>query len=764
MTTDPVLERLVNALAGTYTVRRELGGGGMSRVFEATETALGRTVVIKLLAPGVAATVHSERFKQEILLAANLRHPHIVPVLTAGTADGMLFYTMPYISGESLAARIGHSPRLAVAQAMEIAEEVADALDYAHRQGVVHRDIKPGNVLLEGGHAVVTDFGIARAVESAKAGHGAGVGALTQTGFVVGTPAYMSPEQSSGDEVDGRSDLYSLGCVLFEMLAGQPPFTGATQQSIMVQHLVKDPPALVRSDAPDAAREILRRLLAKNPSERFRTAAELRDALRAVELRVSTPWPTESTGTIAATSPFGPLDSLAVLPFEGSWSNPEDDYLSDGITENILNRLARISGLRVVPRSTVFRLKGKVADPCAVGRDLKVRALVTGRVVQRGAELLVSAELTEVATESQLWGDRLSRGATDIFTVQDEIAAEIVKGLELRLTPDDQHLLTHRQTDDAPAYDAYLRGRHQWNKRTRDGFLKAIEHFEDAIARDPRYAQAHAALADTYNLLGYYNFLPPKESYPMAKTASTRALALDPGLAEAHASLGYTRLFFDWDWPGAKESLERAIELDPRYATAHQWYAWYLLVVGRMEEMIPAMRKALELDPLSLIINAHLAYALFWAGRLDQALAQARRTVSLDANFALGYWPLGAIHVYAGQGDEAIAAFRSLVTLTDGAVGLGYLAICGGHFGRPNLAREMLMRIQEARATRYVSPLEVALCHAALGEYRQALDHLDLAFEDRVSDLVRMKVLPWPADMRNDARFATAMARLNLPG
>jgi serine/threonine-protein kinase len=758
---DPVADRLVGALSGTYAFRRELGGGGMSRVFEATEVALGRVVVIKLLAPDVAAGVHSDRFKQEILLAANLRHPHIVPVLTAGTADGMLFYTMPYISGESLAQRIGNSPRLPVAEALEIAEEIADALDYAHRQGVVHRDIKPGNVLIEGGHAVVTDFGIARAVETAASVQ-AGGGALTQAGLVLGTPTYMSPEQASGDQVDGRSDLYALGCVLHEMLVGQPPFTGPTQQSIIVKHLVENPPDIQRTEVPEAVRRILRTLLAKNPGDRFRTASDVRDVLRAVDFHVTTPWPA-ATGTSGAVSLSGPIDSLAVLPFEGTGTDPDDDYLADGITENILNRLARVSGLRVVPRSTVFRLKGKIDDPCATARELKVRAVVTGRVQQRKGQLLVSAELTDVVTESQLWGDRLVRSATDIFAVQEEVAAEIVKGLELRLSPDDHEELTKRQTEDALAYDAYLRGRHQWNKRTRDGFLRAIEHFQDAIDRDPRFALAHSALADTYNLLGYYNFLPPKDAYPRAKAASTKALSIDPNLAEAHASLGYTRLFFDWDWAGAKESLERAIALDAGYASAHHWYAWYLLVAGRMEEMIAEMRKALDLDPLSLIINAHMAYALFWAGRHDQALAQARRTVSLDASFALGYWPLGAIHVYAGHGDEAIEAFRSLVSLTNGAVGLGYLAICSGRFGRPNLAREAQMRIEELRATHYVSPLDDALCHAALGEYSQAFDRLDQAFEDRVSDLVRLKVLPWPPDMRNDTRFAAAVARLNLP-
>ncbi|MDQ3698951.1 MAG: tetratricopeptide repeat-containing serine/threonine-protein kinase [Gemmatimonadota bacterium] len=765
---DPVAARLAAALEGTFHLRRELGGGGMSRVFEAREVSLGRAVVVKLLSPEIAPGINADRFKTEIQVAANLRHPHIVPLLSAGTADGMLYYTMPYISGDSLASRLEHSPRFSVAEAVEIAEEVADALDYAHGQGVVHRDIKPGNVLLEGGHAVVTDFGIARAIQRVVGG-GTGRHALTQTGFVLGTPKYMSPEQGSGDATDGRSDLYALACVVHEMLTGEPPFTGATMQSILVQHLVHPPPPITRPDVPEALRELLRIALAKNPEDRFASAAQLRDSLRALDLRalsrdVPIAGVTPITMATLAVSTSGPIDSLAVLPFEGGHADSDDDYLADGITESILNKLTRVSGLRVVPRSTVFRYKRRDENPSVIGRELRVRALVTGRVVQRGTQLVVSAELTDVATDSQLWGDRLTRSTTDIFAVQEEMATEIVKSLRLRLSSEEKEELVRRQTEDSEAYHAYLRGRHQWAKRTRDGFMSAIGHFTDAIDRDPAYALAYTGLADTYNVLGYYNYLGPQESYPRAKAASTRALELDPDLAEAHASLGYTRLFFEWNWEGAASSYRRAIALNPGYASAHQWYSWYLLVAGRIDEMITEMRTALELDPLSLIINAHMGYALFWAGRYDEALAQLRRALSLDPNFPLAYWPLGAVHVFQGNGEEAIAAFRSLATLTGGAVGLGYLGMTAGHFHRPGIAREALATLEAAAETRYVSPLDRALCHAGLLEIEAAFEWLDRAFEDRVSDLVRLKVLPWPADMRNDTRFAAAITRLNLPG
>jgi len=764
--TDPVVERLAAALAPGYVLRRELTGGGMSRVFEATETALGRAVVVKLLAPNIAAVVDTDRFRREIQLAAQLRHPHIVPLLSAGDADGMLYYTMPYISGESLASRLGHSPRLGVGEGVRIVCEVADALDYAHRQGVVHRDVKPGNVLLESGHAVVTDFGIARAVQAEGTGEG---GSLTQTGFVLGTPAYMSPEQGCGDQVDGRSDEYSLACVLYEVLAGEPPFSGKTMASLLVQHLVHQPPALKRPDVPQTVQQILTIALSKSPTDRYPSAAEFRDALLAVDLRSAPDRPADALSPTRPTAVnrqtnSGPIDSLAVLPFSCSAANSDDEYLADGITESILNRLTRVSGLRVVPRSTVFRYKGREEETATIGGELRVRALVTGRVVQRGGQLMVSVELTDTGSESQLWGERFVRSTTDIFAVQEEVATEIVKSLKLQLSAEEHRELTRRQTEDSEAYHAYLRGRHMWNKRTVDGFTLALKHFQEAIDHDPGFAQAYAGMADTYNVLGYYNFRPPQEVYPRATAAATRALELDPTLAEAHASLGYSRLFYDWDWEGARASFAAAINHDPGYASAHQWLGWYYLVTDQMSEMLAAMRTALKLDPLSLIINAHMGYALFCAGQYEEAVKHLENALLLDPDFALTYWPLGAVQFWMGNGEESVAAFRSLVQLTNGALGLGYLGIAAGKFERTDLARHALTRLEEAALERYVSPLDRGLCHAALKEHESAFECLEQAFEERVSDLVRLPVLPWPADMRNDPRFAEMVSRLHLPG
>ena len=767
--TDVIGSRLSAALAGTYTIERELGGAGMSRVFEARETALDRRVVIKVVTADVGAGVSADRFRREIQVAATLRHPHIVPLLAAGEAAGILYYSMPLIDGESLQQRLARTGPLPVSEVVHLAEEVADALDHAHRLGVIHRDIKPANILLEDEHAIVADFGIARAVSKATEHEGH---ALTITGLVLGTPLYMSPEQGGGDEVDGRTDIYALGCVMYQMLAGKPPFEGTNAQQIILAHFVKEPPPIDRGDVPDALRDVVRQAMAKDPEQRFASAALMRNALRSLDTRhlPSSPPAVNTTrsfravptGPVSTSLTSGPIDSLAVLPFDSPASGTDDEYLADGITESILNKLTRVSGLRVVPRSVVFRYKRREVDIPIVAAELRVRALVTGRVRQRGNTLHVSAELTDALTESQLWGDRISRSAEDIFSVQEDMAGEIVKSLRLRLSAEERQELVRRYTEDSVAYRAYLRGRYQWNKRTRDGFLKAIEHFQEAIDRDPSYALAYAGLADAYNVLGYYNYLPPRDAYPKAKAAAMRALAIDESLAQAHASLGYTRLFFDWDWAGAESAFRRAIELDPSYASAHQWYAWCLLVMRRMDEMIEAMRTALQLDPLSLIINAHMGYALFWAGRFDDALEQLARTQALDPNFALTYWPLGAIYVWQGRSEEAIAAFSRLVALTDGAIGMGYLGITGGLGGHPEIARDVLHRLEVAAATRYVSPLDRAISHAGIGEVEETFHWLTQAVDDRVSDLVRLQVLPWPPEVRNDPRFAQVAARIGL--
>jgi serine/threonine-protein kinase len=772
---EDLASHLEESLAGAYHIVREIGGGGMSRVFQAEESAFGRSVVIKVLPPELAAGVSIERFQRETQVAAQLRHPNIVPVFTAGKTGGLLFFTMPFIEGESLRDRMRRETRLPLRTAVMIARDVADALEYAHRRGILHRDIKPENILLEGSHAVVADFGIARAVHSAV-----GTSTLTQAGMSLGTPHYMSPEQASGErDQDPRADIYSLGCVFYEMLAGVPPFTGRTPVAVIVKHIGTPVPSLADAGVtlPPEVDALIACALAKAADDRFATSADFAAALAALigldDLSYRTPKtgghnvlnrsdariPTISRMTAAASST---IDSVGVMPFVNGSNDAEAEYLTEGIGDNITNRLTRMPGVRVIPRSTMMMYKGET-DLAAVARALKVRALVTGRLHRVGQTLIIKSELVDMQSDRQLWGEEYRRTMSDILAIQDEMATEISDSLRLKLTAEDRETLLRRYTDNPAAYQSYLRGRFHWNKRNQDGFLQAIVHFQAAIDCDSGYALAYAGLSDTYNVLGYYNLRPPTEVYPLATEAAMRALEIDPGLPQAHASLGYTRLFFDRDWASAEQAFRRAIELDPQYPSAHQWYGWYLMVKERYPEMIAEMEIAHTLDPLALIITNHLGYAYLLDGHDDFALKQFEHARELDPAYSLTYWHLGGYFLRTARYDEAVTAFRSARERTDGRLFLGYEALALALGGCADEARAAVQRLEARRTGAYASPLELALAWAGLGELDTTFKWLDLAVVERSSDLVRLKVLPWPSAVRSDQRFAALVKRVGLP-
>ena len=802
------LVRLRTALADRYTIERELGRGGMAVVFLARDRKHDRNVALKVLLPHVAQAIGAERFQREITIAARLTHPHILALYDSGEASGLLYYVMPYMRGESLRDRIGREGQLAVDAAVRIGVEVASALERAHHEGIVHRDIKPENILLEGGIAVVADFGIARVKSAAENA------SITQTGIALGTPMYMSPEQAVGaDDLDGRSDVYSLGCVVYEMLTGNPPYTGGSMRQMLMRHSMDPVPSAraARSDVPEHVSWALVHAMAKAPNDRFASAADFSRALsrgsatiaqrrseslwnrvRTVFTR-ATPKPAPAPAqqsrapqfgasqasapvatrdavhspmgmlTPVVTTPSGrlPLDSLAVLPFTNVSGDADSEYLGEGIAESIMNKLSGVTGLRVVPRSVVFRYKGH-REPCEVGREVHARAVVTGRILQRGDTLVIKAELVDSQTESQLWGDQYNRKMADIFEVQEEMAAEITRSLRLKLSGEEAAGLAKRFTESTKAYQAYLRGRHHWNKRTVEGLRQALVHFQEAIDLDPNYALAYSGLADTFNILGYYNTQRPHDAYPRGKAAAGRALALDDSLSEAHASMGYVQVFYDYDWAGASKSFARAMELNPKYATAPQWNAWYLFAMGRFDEALASMQRAQELDPLSLIINDHLGYALLLAGKPEEALAQCLKTRELDPAFPWVYWRLGSVYLALGRFDESIEAYRTVVRMTDGGVGLGYEGVALARAGRMEEASAVLARLEKLRESRYVSPLEFALVYAALGRIDDAMTSLEQAYEDRVSDFARVKLLHWPDAVRAHPRFVALLRRLGV--
>ncbi len=665
------LESLRAALAGRYAIEAELGRGGMATVFLAEDPKHKRKVAVKVLKPELAATLAVERFLREIEIAASLTHPHILPVYDSGEAAGFLYFVMPYVDGESLRDRLNRDRQLPIDEAVKITREVADALDYAHRREVVHRDVKPANILIEAGHAVMADFGIARGVSEA-----CGV-QLTETGLAVGTPIYMSPEQSSGEEeVDGRSDLYSLGCVAYEMLAGVPPFSGPNARAIMARHMVDPVPPIrtVRPEVPAHVERAVTRALAKTPADRYAALADFAEALKTAECAVE------------------PSKSIAVLPFTNMSANAEDEYLSDGLTEEIINALTRIEGLGVVSRTSVFALKGKDGDIRAIGERLSVSSVLEGSVRRAGDKLRIAAQLINVADGYHLWSEKYDREMEDVFAIQDEIAENIVRALSVILSDDEKRAIAKARTNDVIAYEYYLRGR-QYFHQTRKRSLKfAREMFTRAIELDPDYALAYAGIADTSSLLHMY-YKAAESSLENADEASRRAVELDPELPEAHAARGFAL----WQMGHADEAateFETAIALDPKQfealyfyarqkftqgeteeavrlfeaaASANEDYQAYFFAaqsyaaLGREEDAEAAYRTALNVVEKHLEFNPDdpraatmRAVSLCRLGQLDEGLEWAERAAAIDPDDAGVCYNVACLYALEGQPDKAI--------------------------------------------------------------------------------------------------------------
>ncbi len=685
-----LLDRLRTALDDRYTFDREVGRGGMATVYRAQDKKHDRPVAIKVLHPYLAVNLGPERFLREIQIAAQLQHPHIVPLYDSGQAGDLLYYVMPYVEGESLRQRLEREQRLPVDDALHLGRAVAAALDYAHRHGVVHRDIKPENVMLHEGEAVVTDFGIAKAVTAAAAS------TLTQTGATVGTPAYMSPEQAAGAaELDGRSDVYSLGCVVYEMLSGRTPFTGPTAQAIIAQCFTEPPPPLrgSRGDLPDWLEPVVMKALAKEPGDRFTTAAQLSQALKAPGS--STP-PGMTTTSAAAPN----TKSIAVLPFVNMSADAENEYFTDGIAEEIINALTKIQALRVASRTSSFAFKGKNQDIRKVGEQLNVTTVLEGSVRKAGTKLRVTAQLVNVTDGYHLWSERYDRELQDVFAIQDEIAGNIVRALRVVLSDAEKRAIEKAPTANVQAYDYYLRGRQFFHQFRRTGMQFARRMFERAIEIDPGYAIAFAGVADCCSFL-YMYWDGSKANLEGAESASRKALGLDSELAEAHASRGFA-VSLSKQYDEARREFETAIRLNPKLYEAHYFYAracfqegkleeavrhyqdasrvrpedYQALVLmaaplkalGREEEMRATMRHGLEVAEKHLELNPDDARALYLgAGALvqlgdrDRGLDWTRRAYAIDAEDPGVLYNVACSYSNMGQLDEAIACLEKAV-------------------------------------------------------------------------------------------------------
>ena len=677
------------------------------------------------------------RFVREARAASALNHANVAHIYEIGQSDGLHFIAMEYVEGQTLAARISGRP-LDPADIVDIGIQVADALDEAHRKGITHRDIKPANIMLTPrGQAKVLDFGLAKVTRPEGQAIGSDISTVvkTETGVVMGTVQYMSPEQVLGQDVDHRTDIFSLGVVLYEMATGRLPFSGSSVSETTNRILHGQPDAIARFNynVPPELERIIRKCLEKDRERRYQSARELlvdlRNLKRESDSRVTVaektdrpqnPWRRTALvasaltilvlGGVALYPRIGSravIDSLAVLPFVNVSGDPNTEYLSDGMAESLIISLSRLPHLKVISLSSVLRYKGREIDPQSVGRDLGVRAVLMGRLVQRGDSLSIGAELVDSRDKSHIWGEQYNRKLADVLAVQEELSREISEKLRLQLSGEDKQRLSKRFTSNHDAYQDYLHGRYYWNKRTLDGFKRAIGYFDRAIEKDPAYALAYSGLADCFSTRGLREWdLPPRDAFPKAKAAATKALVIDDTLAEAHTSLAFATWYYDWDWRAAETEFKRALELNANYPVAHQWYGSYLSSMGRHEEAIAEKRRAVELDPLSLVMNRSAGWTFYFARRYDEAIEQYRKTLELDPNFALAHLWLGEAYKQKGMHQEAILELHKASVLSgEDHAKLAALGHAYAFSGRRAEATKILEKLEEMSKRSYVPPV-----------------------------------------------------------
>ena len=781
------LERLNRALGGRYRLSHEIGRGGMATVYHAHDLRHDRHVAVKVLKPHLSAAVGGERFLREIALTARLDHSHILPLLDSGEADGLLYYVMPYVEGESLRDRLDREKQLSLTDALGIVREIADALGYANDRGVVHRDIKPENILLSGGHARIADFGIARAIKAA------GSTSLTETGLAIGTPTYMSPEQATGErEVDARADVYSLGCVFYEMLSGQPPYTGVNAEAIIARKIVEPVPSLrvVRDTIPASIDRAVAKALAKVPADRFGSAREFVEALDVRDEAALPPAPAargrwrigayalvaaaliavlvlvkgNAARSSAGDSPR--IASLAVLPLENLTGGPDQDYFVAGMHEALIVHLGKLSGLeRVIARPSVMRYQKSERPLREIASELGVKALITGTVLRSGNRVRITAQLIDPASERQLWAESYEREIEDVFALQNEIVNAIASQVQLQLSPGDRAGLAQARRVNQRAYDAYLKGKFQLNKFTREGFDSAMILFNQAIAIDPSEPLAHAGLASAYALMEVLTGTPSSVSMPRAKAAALRALQLDPNLAEAHDALAEVRTN-EWDYKGADESVRRAIALNPNLPEPHIRNAWNLSIFGTEEESIREMKRAIELDPLSPLYTAWLS-GLYWEfGRFDDAIATAKKAMQLQPEFPIALFVLGVSYSDMGEHAKAIETNEKAAAKYPNESFSWPLARSYALAGRTADARKILATADTGKPADRLNPWFIAGAYVALGENDKAMEWLERAYETRSLFLPNLKRdRSAGLDLRplhNHPRFQSLLRRVNL--
>jgi TolB-like protein/tRNA A-37 threonylcarbamoyl transferase component Bud32/Tfp pilus assembly protein PilF len=758
-----------------------LGAGGMGEVHRARDTRLGRTVAIKVLPHDkLADPERKRRFLQEARAASALNHPNIVTLYDISSQGDIAFLVMEYVPGKALDRMIPPGG-MAAPDVRVYAIQMASALAAAHAAGIVHRDLKPANMIVTPeGQVKVLDFGLAKLAgpeHGDPAGDTRTIGpSLTETGVVMGTVGYMSPEQVRGEEADHRSDIFSLGCVLYQMVTSRAPFTRRTPAETMAA-ILRDDPAPAGKAIPADLEQTIRLALEKNPAARFQNAGDLGAALkresRAAASRPSRRYLIVGAGAAVLVAAAGTwwrrstgaaqIDSLAVLPLTNATGDPANDYVAEGIAESVINRLSQ-TNLKVTARATAFRIQTKDFDPVAVGKQLNVGAVMTGRVTKQGDQLVVQTELVNASDGTQMWGDRFIRPLAQMQLFEEEISRNIAETLRLRLTQTENVQLARHDTTDPEAYKAYLQGQFYWNKYTDEGFVKAIEYFTTATQRDSRYARAYAGLAHGYGIQAADVYRPPREVMPQAKAAAETALRLDDGLAEAHTSLGIYNLFYAWDWPAAGRDFQQALALDPKSSDALHFYSHYLESQAKTQEAIAVMKLATDLDPLSLIINNEYGYALYMGRKFLDAHRAWQRGVELDRSFVLSQVELAQALERLGRYEEAIEAVKRALQVEASSSNQIELACAYAAAGKQSEARKVLEQVKELSSREFVDFGMVAYAYAELHDTEETFRWLERAYEQRSTTLVMLQVEAKFDPVRSDPRFGALLQRMKLAG
>lgn len=778
--------------ADRYEIIEELGKGGMGKVYKVLDKEVNAKIALKFIKPEIAADKKTiERFRNELKTARDISHKNICRMYDLNKEEGSYYITMEYVEGQDLKSLIRQTGQLAVPTTLSIAKQVCEGLSEAHKMGTVHRDLKPSNIMIDReGNVRIMDFGIARSLK----GKG-----LTGEGMMIGTPEYMSPEQVEGKEVDQRSDIYSLGVILYEMVTGRVPFEGETPLGIAMKHKSEIPknPGEINAQIPEDLSRMILKCMEKDKGNRYQSAGDVLTELEKIEKGIPTTeriipkrkfllaavslrnfflpalvviaiaaiviviWQLFPQKDAVSLPPGKP--SIAVLPFKDMSPQKDQDYFCDGMAESLINALTNIKDLQVVARTSAFSFKGKEQDVREIGEKLNVNTVLEGSVQKADNWIRITAQLINVEDGYHLWSERFDRELDDVFAIQDEISLAVVDKLKVKLLREEKARLVKRHTENLEAYNLYLKGLYFWNKRTGEGMAIGMKYFQQAIKNDPAYALAYTGLADSFNLMGFYCFLPPKDAFLEARTLAKKALEIDDTLAEAHGSRAFNNFIYERDWPAAESGFKRAIELNPGYAMVRSWYAIFLMAMGRHDEALREIRQAQRLDPLTIIINANVGAIFLYQRHYDKAIEQLQKTLEMDPNFVLAHYNLGKAYVMKGMYEEAIEAFQKTREL--GLIwGTGFLGYVYALSGEKEKAKDLLHELEELSKKRYVSPASEAFIYHGLREMDKTFEWYEKAYEELDPAMLFYKVCPAvdSLGLSADPRYIALLKKMGL--